>query len=90
MHKTIRVPESLRTIFDEVVHERVPYVLTEESRPEAVIVPYEEFLKLQKLQEAEVLARFREVKAEMAERNAGFSDDEVERDVDAALTEPTR
>jgi PHD/YefM family antitoxin component YafN of YafNO toxin-antitoxin module len=61
----------------------------EAARAELPLVPYDEFLKFQRLQEAEVLARFREVKAEMAERNAGFSDEEVERDVEATLAEPT-
>ena len=93
MHKTICVPDferSPRTVLDEVVQDKVPYVLTEESRPEAVIVPYDEFLKFQGLQEADVLARFREVKAEMEERNSCFSDEEIERDVEAVLSKTAR
>lgn len=90
MHKTIRVPDlekSFRTVFDEVVREHVRYVLTENSRPEAVLVPYEEFLKLQRFQEEKVLARFDELRARMGERNASYSEDEVAEDIEAARDE---
>lgn len=90
MQKMIRVPDlekSFRTVFEEVVREHVPYVVTEDSRPEAVLVPYEEFVKLQKLQEEKSLSRFDELWNRMAERNAHFTDEEIQQDVDAALGE---
>lgn len=90
MHKTIRVPDlerSFRTVFDEVVREHVPYVVTEDSRPEAVLVPYEEFVQLQGLKEERVLARFDELWNRMAARNEHFSDEEIQRDVETALDE---
>lgn len=90
MHKMIRVPDlerSFRTIYDEVVREHVPYVVTEDSRPEAVLVSYEEFVKLQNLQEEKALSRFDELWNRMAERNAHFTDEEIQRDIDAALGE---
>jgi len=86
MTKTIRAPDlesSFRTVLDEIVREHIPYVVTENSRPEAVIVPYEQFLKLQKFQEEEVLARFDRLRARMAEQNAEFSEEEVDRDITA-------
>jgi prevent-host-death family protein len=93
MHKTIRVPDleqSFRTVLEEVKREHVPYVLTEDSQPEAVLVPYEEFLKLQKFQEENVLARFDEVWARMAEQNARYSEQEVSEDIAAVQAERSR
>jgi len=61
MQKVIGVTElqrRFRSVFDEVVKERIPYVLTRGSRPEAALVPYEEFLRFQALEEQDVLARF--------------------------------
>jgi prevent-host-death family protein len=72
---------NFRVIFDEVVRERVPYVLTRGSRPEAVLIPYEDFLHFQQFQEKEVLARFDRLLAKMAEVNAGWSEEEVARDL---------
>ena len=84
MNKVIGVTalqRNFRVIFDEVVRERVPYVLTRGSRPEAVLIPYEDFLHFQQFQEKEVLARFDRLLAKMAEVNAGWSEEEVARDL---------
>ena len=87
MHKTIKVLDlerRLRTVLDEVVNEHIPYVLTEDSHPEAVLVPYEEFLKLQKFKEENVLARFDETWTRLGEHNASLSEDEIADDIVAA------
>ena len=93
MHKTIGVPDlerRLRAVLEEVIQQQVPYVLTENSRPEAVLVPYDEFLRMQRFQEARVLARFDELLARMAERNAHYTEDEVAQDVAAVRAELSR
>lgn len=93
MQKVIGVTElqrNFRAVFDEVAKENVPYVLTRSSRPEAVLVPYEEFLAWQEMREQNVLARFDALMARMAERSEDFSDEEVAADVRAALDESER
>lgn len=90
MQKIIGVTElqrRFRAVFDEVVKTQVPYVLTRGSRPEAVLIPYEEFLRLQALQEQEVLARFDQLVARMAAQNAAASEEEVAANVAAARAE---
>ena len=90
MQKIIGVTElqrRFRAILDEVSEERVPYVLTRGSRPEAVLLSYEDFLRFQRMEEKEVLSRFDRLRARLARRNAQFSDDEVEKDVIAARRE---
>jgi prevent-host-death family protein len=90
MHKTIGLPDfehSLRAVLQEVVQQQVPYVLTEDNRPEAVLVPYDEFLRMQRFQEARVLARFNESWNRLAEQNAAYSEDEIEQDIAAARAE---
>ena len=47
MQRIIGVTElqrRFRAVFDEVAKKRVPYVLTRGSRPEAALIPYEEFV----------------------------------------------
>ena len=90
MQKVIGVTElqrRFRSVFDEVVKERIPYVLTRGSRPEAALVPYEEFLRFQALEEQDVLARFDRLMARMAEQSAAVGEEEVTADVAAALDE---
>lgn len=70
-----------RSFFDQVVRNRTPIVLTRGSRPEAALIPYEDYLQYQKMQETEVLARFNQVWERLAEVNADFSDEEIAADI---------
>ena len=90
MHRIIGVTElqrRFRSVFDQVVKRNVPYVLTRGSRPEAALIPYEEFVRFQALQEEQVLARFDLLITRMAEKNAAIPEEEVAADVAAAVTE---
>lgn len=80
---------NFRAIFDEVARKHVPYVLTRGSRPEVVMIPYDQYVRLASLDESEVLARFDRVAARLAEANAAYSDDEIVEDLDEA-TETVR
>ena len=73
-----------RAFFDMVVRKRIPLVLTRGSRPEAVLIPYEDYMRFQQMQESEVLARFDQVWKRLAEVNAVFSEEEVAADIQAA------
>jgi prevent-host-death family protein len=90
MQKVIGVTElqrRFRSVFDEVARERIPYVLTRGSRPEAALIPYEEFLRFQTLREQDLLARFDELVARMSEQTAALSEEEVAADIAAARAE---
>ena len=90
MQRIIGVTElqrRFRSVFDEVAKRNVPYVLTRGSRPEAALIPYEEFLQFQALKEQDVLDRFDRLVARMAEQNAAVGDEEVRADVAAARAE---
>ena len=90
MHKIIGVTElqrRFRSVFDQVAEENIPYVLTRGSRPEAALIPYEEFLRFQALQEQDVLARFDRLVVRMAEQNEAISEEEVAADMAAARAE---
>lgn len=78
------IQRKFRTYFEEVVRKRVPLVLTRGSRPEAVLIPYEDFLRYQQMQESEVLAHFDQVWSRLAKVNASFSDEEIAADIEAA------
>jgi prevent-host-death family protein len=80
MQKTVAVADlgkRFRAVFDEVTEEHVPYVVTRGERPEAVLVPDDDFQRLLKQSDNEVLRRFDEVRARIRERTAGFSEEEI-------------
>ncbi len=70
-----------RSFFDQVVRKRTPIVLTRGSRPEAALIPYEDYQRFQQMQEVEVLARFDQVWTRLDELNAEFSDEEIASDI---------
>jgi len=75
---------NFRAIFDEVARKKTPYVLTRGSRPEVVMIPYEQYLRLAGLDESGVLARFDRAMARLAAANENYSDDEIAADLAAA------
>ena len=87
MEKIIGVTElqrKFRPFFEGVVQKRIALILTKGSRPEAVLIPYEDYLRFQQLQEIEVLAGFDKVWNRLADLNAEFSEQEISRDIKAA------
>ena len=87
MQKIIGVTElqrQFRTFFEEVTRNRVPLILTRGSRPEAVLIPYEDYLQYQQTQESEVLARFDQVWNRLDQVNAAYKDDEIAADIEKA------
>lgn len=73
-----------KNVFDEVAEEGVPYVLTRGSRPEAALVPYEEYRRLQELKEREVLFEVDRLLQRRWEASQELSEEEVAEDVRAA------
>lgn len=90
MQRIIGVTElqrKFRPFFESVVRKRTPLILTRGSRPEAVLIPYEDFLRYQQMEESEVLARFDRVWDRLARLNADISEEEVAADIEAARSE---
>jgi prevent-host-death family protein len=86
MQQIIGVTElqrKFRAFFDQVVRKRTPLILTRGSRPEAVLIPYEDYLHFQQLQESEVLARFDRVWNRLAEANSAIDEAELAGDIRA-------
>lgn len=73
-----------RPIFDEVVERKTPVVLTRGSRPEAVLLSYQEYLHLQALQSEETLAQFDRVWDRLARLNAEVDEAALAADIEAA------
>ena len=90
MERIIGVTElqrNFRAVLDEIRRRHIPYVVTRGSRPEAALLPYEEYLRFQELQEKEVLAQFDRLTTRMAAKQAETNDEEVARDIEAARSE---
>ncbi len=88
MNKIIGVTDlqrRFRKTFDEVAEEHVPYVLTRGSRPEAVLIPYEQYLRFIRADEGGILKRFDDLLARMAAAHDRFSEDEIAKDVADAI-----
>lgn len=84
MYKITGVTElqrNFRRVFDEVTKGKASHVLTRKSRPEAVLLPYEEYLRLAQLSDSEVMTRFNRIMTRMRSINAQFADDEVAADL---------
>ena|SRR3990172_4033322 len=84
MDRIIGVTElqrKFRTVFDEVTKRGVPYILTRGSRPEAVMIPYEQYTEFVRLDEAGVMDRFERLLKRMSEANAVRTEREVEADL---------
>jgi PHD/YefM family antitoxin component YafN of YafNO toxin-antitoxin module len=73
-----------RAVFDDVAHHRIAYVLTRHSTPEVAMIPYDDFLHFQLLDEQQVLDRFGQLIQRMASQNALVADAEVASDIAAA------
>lgn len=87
MQKIIGVTElqrKFRPFFEGVVRKGISLILTRGSRPEAVLIPYEDYLRFQQMQASEVLAHFDRVWTRLAEVNAEFSEDEIAADIKTA------
>ena len=88
MNKIIGVTDlqrRFRKTFDDVAEEHIPYVLTRGSRPEAVLIPYEQYLKFLRADEAGILKRFDDLLARMSAVNDRFPENEISKDTAAAV-----
>ncbi|MCL5998117.1 MAG: type II toxin-antitoxin system Phd/YefM family antitoxin [Chloroflexi bacterium] len=84
MNKIVGVTElqrNFKQVFDEVTKGKSAHILTRKSRPEAVLLPYEEYLRLTQLSDSEVTTRFNRILARMRAVNAPYSDQEIESDL---------
>jgi len=79
-----------KAIMDEVTKAGVPYVLTRGSRPEAALLPYEEYERLQALHEKEVVFSLDRLLEKMRQRTKDRSEEEVQQDVARARAEVRR
>ncbi len=87
MNRIIGVTElqrKFRAVFDDVARNKTPYVLTRGRRPEAVMISYDEYLRLAQADEAGVVDRLNRSLARMAELNARYTDDEIAEDLSSA------
>ncbi len=73
-----------RQFFDQVAKKNTPIILTRGSRPEAALIPYEDYLRLQELKESDVLARFDQVWDRLGKMNESYTEAEIEDDIKAA------
>ena len=73
-----------RQFFDQVAKMNTPIILTRGSRPEAALIPYEDYLRLQELKESDVLARFDQVWEKLGKLNESYTEDEISADIQAA------
>ncbi|MCB0196570.1 MAG: type II toxin-antitoxin system Phd/YefM family antitoxin [Anaerolineae bacterium] len=93
MQRVIGVTElqrRFRAVLDEVANNKVQYVLTRSSRPEAVIISYEEFLRWQAMQEQEILSNFDQLTERMAHQNAAIDEADLIAEIESSRDELTK
>lgn len=79
-----QLQRKFHSLFESVIRKRTIVIITRNSRPEAVLIPYEDYVRYQQMQESEVLARFNKVWDRLAEVNVEFSEEEIAADIKAA------
>jgi prevent-host-death family protein len=92
MQRIIGVTElqrRFRAVFDEVANDKVQYVLTRGSRPEAVLISYDEFLRWQAMQEQEILSDFDQLTERLARQNATIDEADLAIEIETACNELT-
>jgi len=90
MQQIVGVTELQRkfsAFFDQVVNKKTPIVLTRGSHPEAVLIPYQEYLQFQAMRESEVLAQFNRVWERLSTLNADVDEVQLAADIEAARSE---
>ncbi len=90
MDKIIGVTElqrNFRSVVDDVVEHKASYILTRGSRPEAVLISYEQYRQFVAGNSEDVLARIERLLARMVRQNAQHSDAEVEAELKDATRE---
>lgn len=90
MNQMIGVTElqrRFRAVFDDVTKNGIPYILMRGSKPEAVLIPYEQYMKYKKFSDEDANQKFDAMVKRLSELNAKYSDEEVERDVEEAIQE---
>ena len=76
-----------RMVFDKVAKKGIPFILTRGSRPEAVLIPYEEYLRYQAMNEPDEQKRFDLLMKRMQVLNENIPDEEIEADIETAVQE---
>ena len=90
MDKIIGVTElqrNFRNVLDDVVDQKASYILTRGSRPEAVLISYEQYRQFVAGNSNDVLARIERLLAKMARENEPYSDEQVAADLSEATRE---
>lgn len=79
---TTDIQRGFSKILDNLVD---PLIIIRDSRPQAVIVEYEDYLDLKKVKEMETTRELEELLAKVHARNSHIPAEEVEKDVEEAL-----
>jgi len=87
MDKIIGVTElqrNFRNVMDDVVVQKASYILTRGSRPEAVLISYEQYRQFVAGNSEAVLAQIERLLARMARQNEPYAEAEVAVDLEEA------
>jgi prevent-host-death family protein len=87
MDKIIGVTDlqrNFRNVLDDVVEQKASYILTRGSRPEAVLISYDQYRQFVAGNSEDVLARIERLLARMVGQNEPYADAEVEADLKEA------
>jgi hypothetical protein len=77
MQRTIDIrdlPERLRAVLDDVTHARASYILAEDGRPEAAIIPYEQFHEFHAMRTKALLDHTHRLESQLAALASGSSE----------------
>src|SRR5260221_10800018 len=80
-----QLQRNFRNVLDDVVDQKASYILMRGSRPEAVLISYQQYRQFVAGNSNDVLTRIERLLAKKAREKGQFSDEQIEED----LTEAT-
>jgi PHD/YefM family antitoxin component YafN of YafNO toxin-antitoxin module len=80
----IDAPPQIPNPSGDTKDQRLPHVLGRDGKPEAVVIPYAAYRRLQEAQKEQILALFDRLLQRLGEHNAACTEEDVSTDIETA------
>ena len=82
--RTTDIQRNFKRILEKLHATNEPVVVLRDSVPVSVMLPYAEYQRISEIEKQLTTFRFEKLWKEMGKRNANVSDEELDRDIEAA------
>ena len=82
---TTDLQRNIKSVLEQLDKSGEPLIVVRDSKPRAVMMQYGEYKRLSDLEKSLLKKQMMEILEEQAKRNAKFSDEEINRDIEEAI-----